>query len=91
MFTYFKNLNVDKDYLFQGKLHSHYIDEIRTVYEDLLKGGNKCVTREIAFDMWLHYRLLFKDDGQFTTYAVVKANPIMCNQHNIIYTGPILF
>ena len=91
MLTYFKDLTVNKDYLFKGKLYSYYTDEIKTVYEDLLRGGNQCVTREMAFDMWLCYRLLFDDDDQFTTKAVVEANPVICKQHQIVYAGPILF
>ena len=89
MLAFLEQLSCNKDYFFKGKLYAHYVDEIKTLLEDLQEGGNQFVTREMAFEMWLRYRLLFRDNV-FSTQSVVEANPVMCKRNNIIYAGPLL-
>lgn len=80
----------DRFYFEKGKLYRHYCDEMKTLLEDLKEGGNAHVTHEMCLQMWVHYRTLFRDED-FSTMAVVEANPRLCRLNNIRYCGPLLF
>ena len=90
MFAFVEKLNFQKDFSFTGSITEHYKNEIKTLFEDLKKGGNKHITKTIAFKIWLGYRLKYQH-STFSTQSAVKANNNLCKRYNIIYAGPILF
>lgn len=79
----------DREYFFSGKLYLCYMEEMKTLEEDLLEGGNE-VTREMCMRLWIQYRAQFREE-EFSTMAVVKANPRLCQLHGIEYSGPVIF
>jgi hypothetical protein len=87
---FLKKMASDRFYFQFGTLYQHCVEEIKTLLEDLTEGGNYQTTRENALDMWVHYRVLFRDED-YSTMAVVKANPVLCQKYNITYAGPLIF
>ena len=80
----------DRFYFYNGSLYEHYVGEMKTLLEDLHEGGNYNITREVALDLWVHFRTLFREEN-FSTMAVVEANPVLCRKHALTYAGPLLF
>ena len=78
----------DPDY-FAGKLYLCYMEEMKTLEEDLFEGGND-VTKELCLKLWFQYRKQFREK-EFSTMAVVKATPQLCHLHGIEYAGPVIF
>jgi hypothetical protein len=87
---FLRRMSSNKDYFFQGKLYQHYASEMKELLSDLQEGGNYQVNRELCFLLWVHYRVLFREEF-FSTQAVVEANPVLCKTHAIAYAGPLLF
>ena len=87
---FLRRMSGKKEHFFKGKLYQHYASEMKELLEDIRDGGNYHVKREICLQMWIQYRTLFREE-QFSTQAVVEANPVLCQQHAIAYAGPLLF
>lgn len=87
---FLQKMATERSYFQSGRLYQHYLHEIKTVLEDLIEGGNCQMTLKMALEMWVHYRLLFRDEA-FSTLNVVKANPVLCQTYNITYAGPLIF
>jgi len=87
---FLRHMSGQKEYFFKGQLYQHYASEMKELLEDLREGGNYQINREICLQLWIHYRTLFREE-QFSTQAVVEANPVLCQQHAITYAGPLIF
>lgn len=87
---FLKKMASNRFYFKSGTLYQHYVHEIKTLLEDLTDGGNYQMTREKALEMWVHYRVLFRDEA-YSTMDVVNANPVLCQKYNITYAGPLIF
>ena len=90
MAPFLRQMTMDRFYFHSGKLYEHYTSEIKTIFDDLCEGGNYHATREMALELWVHFRALFREEA-FSTMGVVEANPVLCRKHNLTYAGPLLF
>lgn len=86
---FLRQMTMDRLYFHSGKLYKHFTLEMKTLLEDLHDGGNYSITREIALDLWVNFRTLFREEN-FSTMAVVEANPLLCRKHALTYAGPLL-